>query len=61
MDGEDAVYYVDNVGWFIKTCISPHGPFDTREEATSYLALLGTVSAARVAVGWSQENGPASE
>lgn len=48
----ERVYHVEGDGWYIETSVSPEGPFETREEAVEYLALLGTVSAAGVACGW---------
>lgn len=48
----ERVYHVEGDGWYIETSVSPEGPFETREEALDYLALLGAVSAAGVACGW---------
>ncbi|MFQ5937167.1 MAG: hypothetical protein ACE5LB_12260 [Acidiferrobacterales bacterium] len=52
MSSSERVYHVEGDGWYVETSVSPEGPFATRDEALDYLALLGTVSAARVACGW---------
>ena len=51
-NSSERVYHVEGDGWYIETSVSPEGPFETREAAMDYLALLGAVSAAGVACGW---------
>ncbi|MFQ5754729.1 MAG: hypothetical protein ACE5H7_01415 [Acidiferrobacterales bacterium] len=49
---EERVFRIEGTGWYVRTPISPEGPFDTLDEALSYLALLEKVSAARIACSY---------
>ncbi len=55
MNRDDPIYHVEGIGWYVKTMVSAHGPFETRAEAMSYLTLLSGEWAARVTVGWLQD------
>ena len=52
MNVEEQLFRIEGQGWYIRTPVSPEGPFATEDEALNYLALLEKVSAARVAGIW---------